>query len=263
MMLDDINSRIRTVNLVRYLQPFKEGGSLPGLMAADDCFEYVIKYKGAGQGVKALIADFIGGEMARILGINVPEMVYAMLPKEFGQSEPDEEIQHLLKSSVGMNLGVHYLSRSVTFDPVATYVAPELANKIVWLDALLMNVDRTVKNTNMLVWNKELWLIDHGASLYFHHNMLHWKDMVASPFKAISKHVLVYHTKNITATDAWCKSILTEQVIDDIVALLPEEWLPEEDGITSADKRTIYKDFLWNRINNSEVFVNEIKAYER
>lgn len=263
MMFDDINSRIRTVNLTSYIQPFKEGGSLPGLMTADDCFDYVIKYKGAGQGNKALIADFLGGELARILGLKVPELVFALLPKEFGQSEPDEEIQHLLKSSEGLNLGVHYLSKSITFDPAATYVAAELATKIVWLDAFIMNVDRTVKNTNMLVWNKELWLIDHGASLYFHHNIHQWQDFVSSPFKAIGKHVLAYHTKNIDEIDAWAKGILQSHQLSSLVSLIPDEWLTPEEGLSVDDKRSIYFQFLNQRLEHSQVFIEEIKQYER
>jgi len=244
--------------------PFKEGGSLPGLAEADDCFEYVLKFKGAGQGTRALIADFLGGEIARLLGLRIPELVFAVIDEAFGQSEPDEEIQDLLKASRGLNLGVHFLAKSITFDAVATYVSPQLAAKIVWLDGYLMNVDRTVKNTNMLVWNKELWLIDHGASLYFHHNMDNWKDAVASPFTGIQKHVLLYHAKNVTAIDAWAKKILTPDKLKELVELIPEEWLIEEDGTFSvAEKRNIYFEFLTQRLQQSEHFVKTIAAYEK
>lgn len=264
MMLDDIESKIRTVHVTRYIMPFKEGGSLPGLAEADDCFEYVLKFRGAGQGTRALIADFLGGEIARLLDLKIPELVFAEIDEAFGQSEPDEEIQDLLKASRGLNLGVHFLSKAITFDAVATYVSPELAAKIVWLDAYLMNIDRTVKNTNMLVWNKELWLIDHGASLYFHHNMENWKDAVSSPFTGIQKHVLLYHAKNVAAVDAWAKTILTHDIIQELVDLIPEVWLDEEGGtFSNEEKRKIYFEFLTQRLQHSEQFVKTIAAYEK
>jgi hypothetical protein len=161
---------LRRVAVTRYVTPLREGGSLPAIAEADDGFLYVLKFRGAGQGVKSLIAELIGGEVARALGLRVPEIVFAGLDAAFGRSEPDEEIQDLLKASVGLNLGLHYLSGSITYDPVVHPVNEGLASRIVWLDCLLTNVDRTARNTNMLVWNKELWLIDHGAALYFHHS---------------------------------------------------------------------------------------------
>jgi hypothetical protein len=158
---------LRTVNVTRYVTPLREGGSLPAIAGADDDFLYVIKFRGAGQGVKALIAELIGGEIARALGLKVPEIVFANLDTAFGRTEPDEEIQDLLKASVGLNLGLHYLSGAITFDPAVTFVDPKLASQIVWLDCLLTNVDRTPRNTNMLTWNKELWLIDHEQLYIF------------------------------------------------------------------------------------------------
>src|SRR3982751_6839996 len=173
---------IRTVNVTRYVTPLREGGSLPAIAEADDDFLYVIKFRGAGQEIKALISDLIGGEIARALGLKVPELVFANLDEAFGRTEPDEEIQDLLKASVGLNLGIHYLSRAITYDPAVEKIDPALASVIVWLDCLLMNVDRTARNTNMLIWQKELWLIDHGASLYFHHSWTNWEDMATKPF---------------------------------------------------------------------------------
>jgi len=161
---------LRSVNVTRYVTPLREGGSLPAIIEADDQFLYVLKFRGAGQGRKALIAELLGGEVARALGFNVPEIVFANLDAAFGRIEGDEEIQDLLKASVGLNLGVHYLSGSITFDPLAIKLDSLLASKIVWLDAFLLNVDRTARNANMLWWHQELWLIDHGASLYFHHS---------------------------------------------------------------------------------------------
>ena len=166
--------QLRKVNIVRYVTPLREGGSLPAITEADDGFLYVLKFRGAGQGPKALIAELIGGEIARAAGLKVPEIVFANLDEGFGRTEPDEEIQDLLKASTGLNLALHYLSGAITFDPVITKVDPWLASQIVWLDCLLTNVDRTPRNTNMLTWNKELWLIDHGASLYFHHSWNNW-----------------------------------------------------------------------------------------
>ena len=164
------NSEIRTVNVTRYITPLREGGSLPAIAEADDGFMYVVKFRGAGQGAKTLIAELISGEIGRALGLKIPEIVFAKLDAAFGRSEPDEEIQDLLKASTGLNLALHYLPGAITFDAVTTIIDEELASKIVWFDAFTANVDRTPRNTNMLTWNKELWLIDHGASLYFHHS---------------------------------------------------------------------------------------------
>ena len=170
----------------------REGGSLPAIVEADDDFMYVIKFRGAGQGVKALIAELIGGELARIIGLKMPEVVFANLDEAFGRTEPDEEIQDLLKASVGLNLGLHYLSGSTTFDPLVTKVDAKQASKIVWLDSFLNNVDRTSRNTNMLLWHKELWLIDHGAALYFHHSWNNWEEQAIRPF---SHKIMCYYCR--------------------------------------------------------------------
>ena len=161
---------LRTVTVERYLQPLREGGSLPALADADDGFKYVLKFKGAGHGPRMLISELLGGEIARVLGFKVPELVFANLDEYFGQSEADEEIQDLLKFSEGTNLALHYLSGAINYDPAVMKIDDKLSSQIVWLDAFLTNVDRTFRNTNMLMWHKELWLIDHGASYYFHHS---------------------------------------------------------------------------------------------
>ena len=166
---------LRTANVTRYILPLREGGSLPALAEADDEFKYVVKFRGAGHGTKALIAELIGGEIARALGFRVPEIVFLNLDEAFGRTEADEEIQDLLQWSRGLNMGLHFLSGSLTFDPIVHRVDGKTASQVVWLDALLTNVDRTIKNTNMLIWHKELWLIDHGASLYFHHSWTNWE----------------------------------------------------------------------------------------
>src|ERR1700722_546500 len=180
--------QVRTVNVTRYVTPLREGGSLPAIAEADDGFLYVLKFRGAGQGAKALIAELIGGTIARILGLKVPEIVFANLDEAFGRTEPDEEIQDLLKASVGLNLALHYLTGAITFDPTIIKLDHKLASQIVWLDCLLTNVDRTARNTNMLTWHKELWLIDHGASLYFHHSWDNWRGKAIQPFVQVKEH---------------------------------------------------------------------------
>lgn len=187
----DKTPHLRTVNVTRYITPLREGGSLPALAEADDEFTYVLKFRGAGHGTKALIAELIGGEIARVLGLPVPELVFANLDEAFGRTEGDEEIQDLLQGSQGLNLALHYLSGAINFDPVVTTLDAKTASKIVWLDAYITNVDRTFRNTNMLIWHKELWLIDHGASLYFHHSFQDPEGHAKSPFALIKDHVLL------------------------------------------------------------------------
>ncbi len=248
-------SALRTVNVTRYVTPLREGGSLPAIVEADDQFLYVLKFRGAGQGRKALIAELLGGEIARALGFNVPEIVFANLDVAFGRIEGDEEIQDLLKASVGLNLGVHYLSGSITFDPVAIKLDARLASQIVWLDALLMNVDRTVRNTNMLWWHKELWLIDHGAALYFHHSWQDWQEKKSFP--KIKDHVLLPLASELNDVSANFTSRLTKEKIARIVSLIPGEWLAEESFQSIEEHRNAYAQFLNNRIAQADFFVNE------
>lgn len=255
---------IRHVEIIRYVMPFREGGSLPALVDADDDFSYVIKFRGAGQGKRVLVAELIAGEVARWLGLRMPEMVFAELHEAFGRTEPDEEIQDLLKFSVGTNLGVHYLNGAITFDPNVQSIDAEEASKIVWLDALFMNVDRTVRNTNMLIWHRELWLIDHGASLYFHHNWEHWEDQVMKPFVQIKDHVLLKQASAFRKIDARYKSLFTEENLRKILSAVPDEWL-EEDGreATPDEVREVYVQFLSRRAQNSAIFLDQIdKARE-
>src|SRR6201996_1685926 len=216
---------IRLVNVTRYVTPLREGGSLPAIAEADDGFLYVLKFRGAGQGAKALIAELIGGEIARALGLKVPEIVFANLDEAFGRTEPDEEIQDLLKASVGLNLALHYLSGAITFDAGVVKLDAKLASQIVWLDCLLMNVDRTPRNTNMLIWHKELWLIDHGAALYFHHSWDNWQEAAKRPFMQVKDHVLLSKASELDIVDKEFKSILTVELIEGIVNLIPDEWL--------------------------------------
>jgi hypothetical protein len=249
---------IRTVDVIRYVTPLREGGSLPAIAEADDEFFYVVKFRGAGQGRKALIAELIGGEMARILGLKVPEIVFANLDEAFGRTEPDEEIQDLLRASVGLNLGLHYLSGSITYDPAVTQIDQKLASRIVWLDAFLMNVDRTSRNTNMLLWHKELWLIDHGAALYFHHSWNGWKEQAIKPFLLIKDHVLLPQASELDAVNKEFLQIISKEKIENIVALIPDEWLENEPAFHSVkEHREAYIEFLTTRLAHSEIFVKE------
>jgi hypothetical protein len=248
---------IRTVSVTRYVTPLREGGSMPAIAAADDDFMYVLKFRGAGQGVKALIAELIGGEIARALGIRVPEIVFANLDEAFGRTEPDEEIQDLLQASVGLNLALHYLAGSITFDPTVTTIDATLASKIVWLDSLLVNVDRTVRNTNMLWWNKQLWLIDHGAALYFHHAWQNHEALAIKPFAHIKDHVLLPQAAELEAIDMEMRPLLTDERISAITALVPDEWLDaaESPFADAAAHREAYTRFLTTRVAHSAVFV--------
>jgi len=249
---------LRTVNVTRYISPLREGGSLPALAEADDDFKYVLKFRGAGHGVKALIAEFIGGEIARVLGLKMPELVFANLDEAFGRTEGDEEIQDLLQGSQGLNLALHFLSGAITFDPVVTKLSPELASQIVWLDAFITNVDRTFRNTNMLIWHKELWLIDHGASLYFHHSWTTWETHAKSPFALIKDHVLLPQASLLKETDIAFRKLLTEDILKEIVNYIPEDWLQWEDSEQTPEEiRNVYFQFLWTRLNHSEIFINE------
>jgi len=249
---------LRTVNVIRYVTPLREGGSLPAIAEADDGFLYVLKFRGAGQGVKALIAELLGGEIARALGLKVPELVFANLDEAFGRTEPDEEIQDLLKASVGLNLALHYLSGAITFDPSITTLDAKLASQIVWLDCLLTNVDRTPRNTNMLTWHKELWLIDHGASLYFHHSWHNWLEQAKRPFLQVKDHVLLPQATELEAVDTEFRLILSPERINSIVSLIPDDWLNDETEFSSPEEyRQAYSQFLLTRIENSEIFVKE------
>jgi len=249
---------LRTVTVTRYITPLREGGSLPALAEADDDFKYVLKFRGAGHGVKALIAELLGGEIARALGLPMPELVFANLHPAFGRSEGDEEIQDLLKNSQGLNLGLHYLSGAITFDPAATEIDSLLASKIVWLDAFTTNIDRTVRNTNMLIWHKELWLIDHGATFYFHHSWDNWENHAMSSFPLIKDHVLLPSATQLDTVNKEFKAILNDIKLRDIVNLIPDDWLHWKDvELNVAEIREVYYQFLNRRIAVSEQFVKE------
>lgn len=249
---------LRTVNVTRYITPLREGGSLPALADADDDFKYVLKFKGAGHGVKALIAELIGGEIARTLGLPVPELVFANLDEAFGRTEGDEEIQDLLQGSQGLNLALHFLSGAINFDPVVTDVDAKLASQIVWLDAYITNVDRTFRNTNMLIWHKELWLIDHGACLYFHHSFTDWEGHAKTPFALVKDHVLLPQASRLDEVDAEFRTVLTDGVLQSIVDLIPQDWLQWEGADEAPEQiRNIYFNFLKTRRDHSTIFLKQ------
>jgi hypothetical protein len=258
MQQDRFQDTLRQVNVTRYVMPLREGGSLPALAEADDGFNYVLKFKGAGQREKALIAELLGGELARRLGFKVPELVFAYLDEAFGRSEGDEEIQDLLKSSQGLNLALHFLSKAMTFDPGASQVDEYLASQIVWFDAWITNVDRTFRNTNLLIWNRELWLIDHGAAFLFHHSWDNWQRHALSAFSTIKDHVLLPRASALERVDAEMKALIRPELIQEVVDMVPEEWiLAGRDTETADEAREVYAAFLKLRLENSMVFVNE------
>jgi HipA-like protein len=249
---------MRTVNAARYVTPLREGGSLPAIIEADDDGMYVLKFRGAGQGTRALIAELIAGELARAAGFLVPELVFVNLDPEIAKTEPDPEIQDLIRASGGLNLGLDYLPGSVMFDPVADQPDAELASRIVWFDAYITNVDRTPRNANMLMWHRKLWLIDHGASLYFHHS---WTDMerrTKDPFALIKEHILLPFAGSIEAADEAMTSAITEATIQTVVDLVPDEWLKDHTPFTTAaENRQAYVDYLTRRLQAPRPFVEE------
>ena len=254
---------MRTVRVTRYVTPLREGGSLPAIVEADDYGLYVLKFRGAGQGPRALVAEVVAGELARALGLPVPELVFAELDADLARTEPDPEIQELIRASAGLNVAMDFLPGAVGFDPVAVQVDAALASRVVWFDAFVSNVDRTARNTNMLLWHRRLWLIDHGASLYFHHSP-GWHDDTARPrdaFSLIRDHVLFGHAGDMTGADAEFAAALTPAVIDEVLALVPDAWLSSRDardGLEDPEAtRGHYRAYLEARLVAPRPFMRE------
>jgi hypothetical protein len=250
---------IRTVAATRYVAPLREGGSLPAIIEADDRRLYVLKFRGAGQGRKALIAELVAGEIGRALGLAIPEIVFVELDPALGRSEPDPEIQALIAASAGLNLALAYLPGALAFEPLlAAPAATALASAIVWFDAYVTNVDRTARNSNMLLLNRQLWLIDHGASLYVHHT---WGDYLArsrGAFPQVKDHVLLRYATDIAAADADLSRRLNQAMVHEIVELIPESWLEDEPGFAgSAEHRAAYVAYLLSRLAAPRAFVEE------
>lgn len=249
---------LRSVSATRYVTPLREGGSLPAIVEADDDGMYVLKFRGAGQGPKALIAELIAGEIGRACGLLVPEIVLIELDPDLARTEPDPEIQQLIRASAGLNLALDYLPGSVMFDPVARPPDADLASRVVWLDAFLTNVDRTARNANMLTWHRRLWLIDHGAALYFHHA---WSDPLArsgDPFPLIRDHVLLPFADALEAADAEMTGALSPDVLNEILRAVPDSWLEADPTLPGADAyREIYAAYLLNRLKSPRKFLEE------
>lgn len=257
---------LRTVNATRYVIPLREGGSLPAIVEADDLGLYVVKFRGAGQGPLALVAELVAGEIGRALGLAVPELVFIQIDAAIGRNDPDYEIRELIKNSVGLNLALDYLPGSTMFDPAARNAAPpEIASLAVWFDAFTQNVDRTPRNANLLIWHRKLYFIDHGASLYFHHNRATMLQKIEAPFPEIQQHVLLPWASQIEQAAIIAHDRLTPQVLAEIVAQVPDAWLESAAAeFTAAQSRAVYLDFFARRMASSPIFEQEaIRAHAR
>ena len=250
---------LRTIRVTRYVTPLREGGSLPAIVEADDEGMYVLKFRGAGQGARALIAELVSGEIARALGLPIPDIVFAELDPDLARTEPDPEIHALIHDSGGLNLAIDYLPGSVMFDPLVDRPAPDLASRIVWFDACVTNVDRTARNPNMLMWHRRLWLIDHGASLYFHHSP-GWEDeedRARRPFPMLKDHLLLPLAAHLEEVDAEMSAALSDAVVDDVIASIPESWLRENAAPAPQRYREAYARYLRERVRAPRAFVEE------
>jgi hypothetical protein len=250
----------RTINVTRYVTPLREGGSLPAIVEADDDGLYVLKFRGAGQGARALIAELVSGELARALGLQVPEIVFANLDPDLARTEPDPEIHALIHDSAGLNLALDFLPGSVTYDPVVQHPPADVASRIVWFDAYVTNVDRTPRNTNMLIWHRQLWLIDHGATLFFHHSP-GWEsepDRARRQFSSLKDHVLLRYATMLNAVDENLSRALTNDLITGILDLVPDSWLSSENAsLLPVDLRRAYWRYLVDRLERPRPFLEE------
>jgi hypothetical protein len=249
---------IRTVTASRYVTPLREGGSLPAIVEADDDGLYVLKFRGAGQGPKALIAELLAGEIGRLAGLPIPEIVFVMLPPDLARTEPDAEIRSLIGASGGLNLALDYLPGSVTFDPLVFQPDAKLASAVVWFDAFVCNVDRTARNVNMLLWHRRLWLIDHGAALYFHHAWNQRDHHALAPFSLIKEHVLLKFASLLAEADAEMRARIDIEKIAGIIELIPDSWLADDPGFQSKfHQRNAYLNYFRTRLTASDIFVKE------
>jgi hypothetical protein len=248
-----------SVTAIRYVTPLREGGSLPGLVEADDLGTYVVKFRGAGQGPKALAAEVITGELARALALPVPDLVVVDVDPVIGRSEPDQEVQELLKASGGANLGMDFLPGAIGFDPVAHHVEAGLASRVLWLDAFTENVDRSWRNPNLLMWHGNLWLIDHGASLYFHHNWPRAAAAVHRPYKA-GDHVLRGYATGLAEADAALAPQVTPELLGEVLAKVPGEWLTASDFADPAEAREAYVRHLLARLAGRSAWLPQVAA---
>ena len=250
---------IRTVTATRYIHPLREGGSVPAVVEADDGELYVMKFVGAAQGPKALIAELVAGEIARVLGLRLPEIVFIELDPVLGRSEPHPEIRDLIQASGGLNLALRYLPSAFAYNPLLKPpVSADLASAIVWFDAYVTNVDRTPRNVNMLLWQEELWLIDHGAALYFHHDWSDYLERSRSPFAFIRQHVLLPRASKVREADESLRPLLAEERLRQITEAIPSHWLGNEAQFATPDEhRAGYLAYLTARLASADIFVQE------
>jgi hypothetical protein len=249
--------QIRRLAAIRYVTPLREGGSLPAIVEADDDGTYVLKFRGAGQGPRVLVAELIAGELARALGLAVPEIIFMDVDPILARSEPDAEIRDLIKASGGLNLAMDYLPGSIMFDPLVDMPDAQLASKIVWFDAFVANVDRTARNTNMLMWHRKLWLIDHGAALYVHHGDDMFAFRAREPFGMLAQHVLFPIARNIANVDRELAE-RAAAVVADVVALVPDEWLGPAGRSSSPESlRSEYVSYLIQRLESPRNFLQD------
>ena len=240
--------------------PLREGGSLPAVVDTEQDGTYVVKFRGAGQGPRALIAEALVALIAEHLGLPVPTPAVVDLDDGFGNAEPDPEIQDILRGSVGANFGLEFLPGALAFDPAVDtgLVSPDFAADLVWLDAYLTNVDRTARNTNLLVSRQRVWLIDHGAALFFHHRWPGWQERIQSPFVQIADHVLLHIAGDLDQADARLRSRLTEAALHEVVEAVPEEWFtPVEGDLNEEDQRQAYTRYLVERLNGPRKWLTE------
>jgi hypothetical protein len=259
-MIQGVAGALARLTGTRYVVPLREGGSLPAVVDTDADGTFVVKFRGAGQGPKALIAEAIVALLARHLDLAVPRPAIVDLEDGFGRGEPDPEIQDVLQSSVGANFGLEFVPGALAFDPAvdARLVSPEFAAEVVWLDALVTNVDRTARNTNLLVANQRVWLIDHGAALFFHHNWRGWQERIQSPFVQIADHVLLHIAADLPAADQRLRPRLSQDVLASVVSEIPEEWLGDEpEFVDSPSQRQAYVTYLSERLNGPRPWLAE------
>lgn len=250
---------MRQVTGERYVVPLREGGSLPAVVDAREGGAYVVKFRGAGQGPRALVAETIAAVLGRGLGLPIPAPALVTLAPDFGQNEPNPEIQDLLRASAGTNFGLTYLSGALAFDPAADRdIPPELAADIVWFDSYLTNVDRTARNTNILVWDRRIWLIDHGACLYFQYNWPAWRERIQAPFPQVAEHVLLPLAASLEEADARLRPRVTPDLLHEAVESIADAWLDEDAAVPPSERRAVYEAYLQERLLAPRPWVDEM-----
>jgi hypothetical protein len=248
------------LDATRYAVPLREGGSLPAVIDTSDGGQYVVKFRGAGQGARALVAELLAAGLAQLLGLPVPEPAIVRMDEGFGMSEPDPEIQDILRGSIGQNFGLAYLPGAIGFDAAADLkrVDPDVAAKILWFDAFTLNPDRTPRNANLLLWQERLWMIDHGACFYFHHRWDNWRDKAQAGTAKVREHILLPKAGEVLKADRELSRRITESAVHDLVAAIPEEWLAGTPTFPGGlEQREAYVAYLSERLNEPRTWLVE------